>query len=537
MDADEPPQIAALFLVVFDQKVGYTIAWKRSLPGLDLDGVEYKSLPSGLHAVPNDLVYFIHDAHAGVSAFVKGDADASARNASFVAVGALVPLSNGRMGRAWLHAQDLRRLGEQVVTNFSDTAELEKFWEKHGLDKLETGRRESIQNGSKRKRAYSDATLAVRAGSTISHDHPALAMSKLLDLFGPLMFPLYRAALLRRRILLLGSIPVQNNCDFVYILSVLSSIPHALDERLPADTELRIQPLFSVGIHDIPALSAQKDKSGWVACTTDDILGEKHELYDFCVEMPKSGVQSGAQRQWPKIRSADGKVIKATQRDLRRYRQLRRELGRLRHSRERYRDEAAAAMDDDSDEAPLISGNIAAKTGGASDRHRDGEGDSGVVEPLSWKAMAYNGFMWWASAGEQMEWEQGEEFADYELLSSLPDIADMMAPSPTWPGAMSCSDSLLEAQGTATILTAYFHRFTTLIVRTLADIVEHADDATEQGVYEEAIAVTAEDVRQMGLQTWNEGDKQFVVDAMQLYFGRESLVGESGVRICGARVC
>lgn len=110
--ADRPP-LAALFLIDFDVKAGYTISWKRSLPGLDLDGhVEYKSLPSGLHTVPADLVYFVHDAaHAGLSAFVNEPcSNKASRNARMIAVGVLVPLSHGRLGHAWRHAQDLEDL-------------------------------------------------------------------------------------------------------------------------------------------------------------------------------------------------------------------------------------------------------------------------------------------------------------------------------------------------------------------------------------------------------------------------------------------
>lgn len=78
---------------------------------MQLEGVvEYKSLPSGLHNVQSDLVYFVHEQNAGVSAFVQGEAGESDRNAHFAAVGVLVPLSYGRLGRSWLHAESLREL-------------------------------------------------------------------------------------------------------------------------------------------------------------------------------------------------------------------------------------------------------------------------------------------------------------------------------------------------------------------------------------------------------------------------------------------
>lgn len=109
------PPISALFLIDFDVKAGYTIIWKEAVPGLELEGVvEYKSLPSGLHTVTDDLIYFVHDGgHAGLSAFINTRTeDEGARNARMIAVGVLVPLSYGRLGRAWRHAEALKEMAE-----------------------------------------------------------------------------------------------------------------------------------------------------------------------------------------------------------------------------------------------------------------------------------------------------------------------------------------------------------------------------------------------------------------------------------------
>lgn len=109
----ELPPISALFLIDFDVKAGYTIVWKQAAPGVELEGlVEYKSLPSGLHTVPDDLIYFVHDgAHAGLSAFINTPCDEEeARHARMIAVGVLVPLSYGRLGRAWRHAENLKHI-------------------------------------------------------------------------------------------------------------------------------------------------------------------------------------------------------------------------------------------------------------------------------------------------------------------------------------------------------------------------------------------------------------------------------------------
>ena len=59
--------------------------------------------------------YFTHGEYAGVSAFVSKAAAEEDRNAHFVAVGVLVPLSYGRLGRAWMHAEGLRTLAGYVL--------------------------------------------------------------------------------------------------------------------------------------------------------------------------------------------------------------------------------------------------------------------------------------------------------------------------------------------------------------------------------------------------------------------------------------
>jgi hypothetical protein len=114
--ANDLPPISALFQIYFDIKAGYTIGWKRSLPGIELEGVvEYKSLPSGLHTVKEDLIYFVHDNHAGLSAFINAPAAEESRNARMIAVGVMVPLSYGRLGRSWKHAENLKEMARYAV--------------------------------------------------------------------------------------------------------------------------------------------------------------------------------------------------------------------------------------------------------------------------------------------------------------------------------------------------------------------------------------------------------------------------------------
>lgn len=83
--------------------------------------MEYKSLPSGLHTVKEDLIYFVHDNHAGLSAFINAPAAEESRNARMIAVGVMVPLSYGRLGRSWKHAEALKKMARCAQSSFAPT--------------------------------------------------------------------------------------------------------------------------------------------------------------------------------------------------------------------------------------------------------------------------------------------------------------------------------------------------------------------------------------------------------------------------------
>lgn len=264
----ELPSISALFLIDFDVKAGYTIIWKQAVPGLELEGVvEYKSLPSGLHTVPDDLIYFVHeDGYAGLSAFVNAPTDeAGARHARMIAVGVLVPLSYGRLGRAWRHAEGLKAMAASLARDRKQTRVLDEYWEHCGT--RDPGRqpdpikdspmaspalgKRSIPQGHARNRSASEGGLLMQPGHRLSPFHPAWSLNNLLDTFGPLIFPIHRAALLRKRILISTHAPVNEVCNFgmlfpISILSCLlallncpSSIQHLHSRQHPT---LRIRP-------------------------------------------------------------------------------------------------------------------------------------------------------------------------------------------------------------------------------------------------------------------------------------------------------
>ena len=58
--------------------------------------------------------YFVHDEYAGLSAFINKPDEQSERAARMLAVGVLVPLEHGRMGRSWRHAEAIKDLARYV---------------------------------------------------------------------------------------------------------------------------------------------------------------------------------------------------------------------------------------------------------------------------------------------------------------------------------------------------------------------------------------------------------------------------------------
>ena len=165
-----------------------------------------------------------------------------------LAVGALVPLSYGRLGKSWKHALGLKEMAKCVgvhlyrymvaniartlAQNPTNTQLLEEFWLAHKLLNEEDSQQEAAESPSDRQnkkkqsqaspngqartrnRAVSTASALAPSGQSLSPHHPALSLPVLLDTFGPLIFPLYKAALSRKRILLVGQAPVELACNF-----------------------------------------------------------------------------------------------------------------------------------------------------------------------------------------------------------------------------------------------------------------------------------------------------------------------------------
>ena len=350
----------------------------------------------------------------------------------------------------------------------------------------------------------------------------------------------------------------------VYDLSVLSNIPISMLDLLAANAPpQRLRPLFSIGVHDIPLLEEDlkaskikattpnsdeeepRDKTGcgWIACTTDSILAMKSALYDVLITMPPLYSDDALGKVWPKVESPQGTEMRATQRDLRRYRALK--WGLSHHTSPPSSPPTTPRRNSIDSSAPEGSTSLATShTPPRDDPMLDIPDTENIIEPLSWSALAYSGFMWWASAGEQRLHSEEESDTDASLLSGL-----LLSPSAPRPSKTSSHTYLsVNTEGVANQemgIVAYFHRLTTQILTTLSDIVDvtDSDDETEDGELldnEEngpAVYVSSANVERMGLDIWSANDQRFIEDVAREYFGRRAQIEGRTVDVCGIRIC
>lgn len=368
---------------------------------------------------------------------------------------------------------------------------------------------------------------------------------------------------------------------------MLSTLPQSVLPFVPPSSipALRPRPQFNVGIHDLPYLSSlsppstSNPDSCWIASTTDRVLGYKAELYDILVTLPPPYSSQAQEKIYPKItysskyfksqKAAESEPLKATQRDARRFLNLRNYL------RDIHPDSTSLPdQEEDSDSSSTFS-------------------SSAVVEPISWPLLAYSSFIWWASAGEKGAGPSDEESEqDSRLL--LTDHYD--GPNPGYPLGSARQSSITPRdkthQPSEIILITYFRRLTTQIFTVLSDIIARYDDieygdeeneedenVSESGTEREPdddddptiqdystahtardddhqpllnsfphqpghrtsnddkeIIISSTDMSAMGLDIWSTADRTFAEEMVNLWWGRKAQVQGARIKCCGVQI-
>lgn len=324
----------------------------------------------------------------------------------------------------------------------------------------------------------------------------------------------------------------------VYLLSQLSRPGSIEDNQAASQT---IQPLFTVGVHDIAELSGTSawngDESaagGWIACTSDELLATKYQLSEYRVRFPNTARVGSATSSWPTLtRTKDVKeeeVVRATRRDYEGWNSIRNDLrGRLR-----------ADIDRDEDDMSQHEASDGPATPASSDEDQILRNDfpSDIVEAPTWAASI-------------SQWSAQSTFdSEHEHECDELHLAD----------AQRAGRQALDGSGgdarhyAAALLQSYLHKQTERMFSILSDrVAESEPDDTEyrdepadederallpqQNSGSNKVSITKSDMINMGLDVWSAGDANFVKEVVRLYFKREADVEVPGVDLCGVRIC
>lgn len=384
------PKAVALFLVKFDRRQGYELAWSKSTNDISFEGLEYKAFPSGIHLYEENTIYISqqHESttYYGLSRFkqlnLNHGSDNDRSKLKMYSLGVLMePLKN-----QW-QPNNAGNIGWEHLDAIDDT--LVAFLKDEKIDLLEELFSKLTGSGH----------LDVRKtpANPIAH-HPLFKLPTILSAVGPLIFPIFKAALLRKRILVINHssqsgdlLHEGNNRDYgtvgalVYLITVISAVPQDVVGNFV--DKLFSKPLYTLGLHDTdsPALK----EPGYIGSTSDEILKLQKNLYDIAILMPTSDfdlceLASGEDA---------GKAEKATFNDYTKFLKLYKKLPLV---------NGGSNNDDLSSIRTSTSFLSALRFGASEDTLAPFEPQwwrRSATTPMSWREYLWLAFAWFASAG------------------------------------------------------------------------------------------------------------------------------------------
>lgn len=336
----------------------------------------------------------------------------------------------------------------------------------------------------------------------------------------------------------------------VYNLSILSTLSPALAASVPSATKtnVRLRTLFNVGIQDIPLLS-QRDESGWLACTTDDVLATKPECFDVIVFLPSTDSRRAEQQVFPRIVTSSPNLsrefpkhnVRSTQRDAQRYDVLRAGLAQYPKSDVSGSQQPLDESQTDNDTA------VADDAASTMSRASTVRSRRDLIEPTSWSQVAYTSLLWWASAGDRRygltEEEEQQREQDLALLGN---------------------DEEEEGRTKEIVMIQFFRRLTALMFQAVENVV-HVEDGeydnedeqqsdedeqpgseedqqelvphySQQQDQDEELSIDSEDMLAMSLDIWSASDRKFVEEFVSHWWSRKANVRGRGIECCGVRI-
>ncbi|KAI5967252.1 hypothetical protein CANMA_003072 [Candida margitis] len=515
----EQSNVVAVFFSEFNMKSGYKLLWSKAANDVSLEGVEYKSLPSGIHDLQEATIFLSHKSGNsllyGLSCFKQFAIDSSKTddrdNLRMYSVGVLCEPKesdwkpNEFINNGWEYIEELKdvlsEIEADIIRKKEAGLELDLDLTKIGKDLQQVG--------------SAGSSLNIPGAEPSKGKHLLLNLPPMFETLGPLIFAIYKQSLLRKNILFFNEMHLNSDAEtsegqlvakdyysllssFSYLISVLSVVPKSTKLSNPGLHAQ--QPLYNIGLNDLSSnllQQFQKSNNGYVAVTSDEIL-KGHPIYDIGVEVGHT----------IKVFGRDKNGIKATIRDYHKFQVLYSDLVAenldfTNNSNVSTDDLSSVTSRTDNDENSIQSSRVAAKMYADISPRFNNEPlwwQHDAVEPVSWAESIWSAFSWFASAGQQLNME--EELPDVKLNKKI-DLLDLMH------------------------VVGYFHQLTSKWLNYIDEAInesseEHSSNydssEDEQLVIKVELDLSYQDMLDMELDPYSQQDVQFLKEFVMLYF-------------------
>ncbi|KAL0481065.1 hypothetical protein AKO1_012839 [Acrasis kona] len=264
--------IECMFVTKFDTKRGNLLEYSKfrtveAEKELDLEGIEFRTLPSGIHKLDTD---YVHNTLFGIACFHKLiTAETIERGARMRSVGVLVKDYRAMVTHFTFCEKQAQSLNENGA-ELTDTTTLERYMDR--------------QNGDVQK-SHAHRLLSDMFVNDVSRSVSSL--SSLFHFYGASLLTIWKILLLRKRILFFSDVPIGVVCARVHACGHLLELPLSLTPveerhgelgRLFQQTPTRY---YYISVNDLTLFEKQEYQNDFfIACTADKILTEKTNIYD-----------------------------------------------------------------------------------------------------------------------------------------------------------------------------------------------------------------------------------------------------------------
>ncbi|MCH0630030.1 DUF2347 domain-containing protein [Kocuria palustris] len=507
-----PAKVVAVFLAQFDVKKGYTMVWQKSQdPHLVMEGLDYKVLPLGIHEFEKTSVVFSVEKTKHKGQFYYG-----------VARFQQLIVDNDTSDRKNVLMYLLGVVCDPHSTQWQPNQFIEMGWEYIDVLSGAVSKFEHDRDHQELDKVYDKLTGLTLPGQNLDlaktavKHHMLTQLPNFISKVGPLVFPLFKHALLRHQILFFNNENHQRPGNdyyliyaYDYILSLISVVPHDVKAVGQSVEAYYLPPLYNVGLNQefwhVP---------GYIATTNDDILMYNKSASDVVVLL--NGNEHALMYL---LKDTTGNQLGPVQRALRRDRSKLRRLvansepaeSNLSNTDDLRLIHSLMSSYDENDTELQVVGRFPCL-----DKSEPAWWLLEACHPMLWRELLWQAWSWFALAGRGVN--DGDDERGFEDRD------------------VGCSVDFLQLVA----IVGYFHgltrRYFALINEIIAEQLSlEGIDSVSQLQNKISITVTYQDLIDMDLDPYSNDDHEFIENFVLKYFSH--VVSEVEVGMVFANIC